>query len=215
MLHSEYKLIFVHHEKTGGTSIAMALFNQDQGAKHSACDNSYDRGFTKHYSVDKALKVIGPEKWHEYTRFTVVRNPWDRLVSKWCWRREGALKRGCGVKDLQREHLQLDAQGRIPLKWFEREMVEECTRWNLSNPDDFLFGRSASQPQVDHALRFESLQSDWEQFAIRFGLPATALPHTNQSKERTADYRSYYTDTTAAFVASQFSRTITHFGYSF
>lgn len=203
--------IFVHHEKTGGTSIATAI----EGGHSTAVvpsDKSYDNGLTKHFSVDKMKQTIGPLKWEQSVRFTVVRNPWDRLVSKWCWRREGMTKRGCGAKELKRHYLHLDALGHIPLKWFEQEIKEECSRWQLQQVDDFIFGANNTPPPFQHILRFETLDEDWKQLQHLYGF--SSLPHINKTVER-HDYHTYYNEITATFVAIQFSRTITCFAYTF
>jgi len=206
------KLIFIHMEKTGGTSIAMALFGRDEGAKRKGSDLQYDNGLTKHYSVQKARQVYGEEKWVNYTKFSVVRNPWDRLVSKWCWRREGILRKQGKLPILY----ELDSDGHIPKAWFAEEIREECKRWQLKSADDFLFGPGLI-PKVDHVLRFESLESDWNNLVSQTGWsPLTAtLPHVNRSTDKATDYRLYYSDETADIVSRHFARTIAYWNYSF
>lgn len=207
------KLIFIHIEKTGGTSIAMALFGRDEGAsKKKGSDMEYDSGLTKHYSVQKARQVYGNEKWATYTKFSVVRNPWDRLVSKWCWRREGMLRKSQKLPTIY----ELDANGHIPKAWFIEEIREECQRWQLKSADDFLFGPGGLTPIVDHVLRFECLESDWNGLVKQAGWSTvTSLPHVNRSAERADDYRVYYNDETNELVRRQFGRTIAYCNYSF
>jgi hypothetical protein len=203
------KIILIHLEKTGGTSIAIALFGKDEGAKRKGSDLAYDNGLTKHYSITKAKQVYGNEKWTSYTKITVIRNPWDRLVSKWFWRKEGCERKKVVFP------FPLDGKGKIPKAWFAKEIEEECSRWQLKNPDDFLFGTEKSLV-VDYILRFESLDHDWKEFSSKMGLTGIGdLPHINKSATRETDYRIYFTDETAEFVRRHFERTVAYFNYAF
>lgn len=65
------KTIFIHIPRTGGTSIESAFFDKDW---------EHIEKFTKHLHW-KTAKVIYYPFWDDYTKFTVVRNPWDWIVS--------------------------------------------------------------------------------------------------------------------------------------
>ena len=101
------------------------------------------------------------------------------------------------------------------MKWFEQEIREECARWNLKAPDDFHFGGGELQLQLHHFLRFESLESDWNELVATKQWHCQPFPHANKTASREADYRKYYTPQTERFVAEHFRRTIEHFGYTF
>ena len=67
--------IFVHINKTGGTSIKSAFKIQP-----------YDKFLklnTVHKCASEYIKTLGRPKWDGLFSFTVVRNPWDRFVSGW------------------------------------------------------------------------------------------------------------------------------------
>jgi len=63
MITHDHKLIFIHIPKCAGRSISDA-FNQ-----------RFDHFTARHYATEY------PDCFHVYTKFTVVRNPYDRLVS--------------------------------------------------------------------------------------------------------------------------------------
>jgi hypothetical protein len=56
--------VFIHINKTGGSSIEMALKLR-----------------AEHLTVQEKIKEIGVRRWQEKLSFTVVRNPWDKVVS--------------------------------------------------------------------------------------------------------------------------------------
>ena len=210
------QFIFIHAEKTGGTSIARAIWGYDRGARQQSQTNDYDNGMTKHYSVDKARRIYGDWRWRRYFKFTVVRNPWDRLVSKWWWRHDGTNE-----EERAEHHLQLDENGCISRQWFEKEFAEEQKRWELETTfDEFLFGKEGHEcPQVDYVLRFENLQKDWLALllkgAIKWSGCKKTLPRTNISTQRDSDYRIYYTDETRDMVAKWCAKHISYFHYEF
>ena len=60
--HSDF--IFIHINKTGGTSIEKAL------------------GLEKdHLTASEKKTAIGKQKWKKIYSFAFVRNPWDKVVS--------------------------------------------------------------------------------------------------------------------------------------
>lgn len=63
MITHDYKLIFIHIPKCAGRSVS-EIFNQ-----------RFDQFIARHY-FDEYKRC-----WREYDKFTIVRNPYDRLVS--------------------------------------------------------------------------------------------------------------------------------------
>lgn len=63
MITHDYKLIFIHVPKCAGRSIN-DVFNQ-----------RFDHFTARYYEKEYA------DQWKKYTKFTIVRNPFDRLVS--------------------------------------------------------------------------------------------------------------------------------------
>ena len=71
MISHKYKFIFIHIEKTGGTSIN-DFFN-------------FDDVYEKHGTINYFKNEYGKKLFDEYFKFTIVRNPWDWLVSRYHW----------------------------------------------------------------------------------------------------------------------------------
>jgi len=64
-------------------------------------------------------------------------------------------------------------------------------------------------------VRCERLEYYCAEACWRIGIPAPALPHRRQAKDRGKDYRSYYDDASAALVADHFRADIDLLGYRF
>jgi hypothetical protein len=71
MISHKHKAIFIHIPRTGGTSIEMMIDGRDWW---------YVDPEEKHIPASKA-KQLYAEWWNDYFKFSLVRNPWDRIVS--------------------------------------------------------------------------------------------------------------------------------------
>ena len=68
LINHNYKFIFVHIQKTAGTSITSVL-NEIPGTEPL-------------YYSHSQINVL-KEEYEDYFKFCFVRNPWDRLYSWW------------------------------------------------------------------------------------------------------------------------------------
>jgi hypothetical protein len=187
MIDHKRKLLFIHIARTGGTSVETALVGADWW--------KIDPG-SKHISASQARAYYGDEIWQSYTKFTIVRNPWDRLVSMW------ATEWWWGATT----HL----KGKKPASFQEFLMTLQ------PHPHEFyrsLHYREILDEPLDAVLRFENLGSEFEQLMrIAHGEPVQ-LPHV-QSRARD-EYSTYYDEATRELVAAQYAGDISTFGYQF
>lgn len=73
MISHKYKCIFIHIQRTGGTSIERWLQGEDQwNLKHNY----------KHITTSYAKERAYPEYYDDYFKFTFVRNPYERVLSE-------------------------------------------------------------------------------------------------------------------------------------
>ena len=68
-------IIFIHVPRCGGTSIRTALAFPDHPR------TAVPKKLKAHDMVHRAHAVIGDDAWRQAWSFTIVRNPWDRLIS--------------------------------------------------------------------------------------------------------------------------------------
>lgn len=180
--------IFVHITKTAGTSIGNAI---GLPVKH-------------HLTAKEVIAKIGRTKWNEAYKFTFVRNPWDRVVSLYEYRRR---------KDKTKI-----ASDNIPFtEWINLTLGQRSDLYYYNNVKSF-------QPQVDWLKddegsitidfigKFESIRADFDQIRQTIGTQAE-LPHLNATKR--SDYKDYYTDETRKIVANWYHEDIAAFGYKF
>jgi len=180
--------IFIHINKTAGTSIGNAI---GLPVKH-------------HQTAKELIARIGREKWDEAYKFTLVRNPWDKVVSHYEYRRK-------------RNKTELASRNITFADWVKKTYGPEKEPFYYNNPKAF-------QPQiewlkdnegmvtVDFVGKFESINKDFDQIKAVIGVD-TELPHLNASKR--ANYQAYYDPETREIVASWFHEDIEAFGYSF
>lgn len=202
MISDKYRCLFIHIPKTGGNSIEFALggFEIKDGAPWDN-DLHRRRDSTKNFFFDKRerhwtwrqYRRHYPDKFRDYFKFAVVRNPFDALVSHLSWGSQG--------------HKPV-----IPAHWG----LGKCL---LRNPLLFLHLSPSKyicdlrgRVMVDLVLRFENLDRDWQAAAVKLGLPGT-LPHLNKS--RRGIYREYYTSSLCWLAERFFARDLRRFGYSF
>ncbi len=176
--------------KTASTSIERALRGR---ALLAGRQWEVGKVFRLHRGEFESVRRRFPDRWGRATKFTVVRNPWDRLVSGWRY----------VAADRPLRELLLNLPERT-----DRHRWHHVTR----TQSEFLVDESG-RLIPDHILRFESLQEDMNRFCESVGLTPIPLPHVNRTSRQ--EYRAYYDDETRGMVADLFRRDIELFGYEY
>ena len=208
------RYIFVHIPKTGGTSLALALEARAMADDILIGDTPKARRrrgrvrklaahgrLWKHSTLADIDGVVGTDELDEFFLITLVRNPWDRLVSYYHWLRGQSF-----------EHPAVRLAASLGFSDF---LNHEQTRATIGA---WPYGRymtdSTGHERASHFVRLEHLAEDMAPFEQHLGFPLTPLAHCNRS-ERPADYRKAYTDADARLVAGVCAADIARFGYSF
>lgn len=180
--------IFIHINKTAGTSIGNAI---GLPVKH-------------HQTAREVIAKVGRVNWDKAYKFTLVRNPWDKVVSHYEYRRK-------------KNKTDISAREITFAEWVKKTYGPEKDPYYYDNEKAF-------QPQVewlkddegkisiDFIGKFESINEDFEQIKKVIGLDAE-LPHLNASKR--VAYQTYYDEETREIVAQWFHEDIEVFGYRF
>ena len=171
---SDSKLLYIHIPKTGGTSVASALglIPKDGKADYSLLYGVRDDGLILHtIPLSQYSLFLSPRQVQEALVFTVVRNPYDRAVSDYCWLKR-TRRTFLEYLKLCKKTLQMNP---MHLLYYDEHLF----------PNHFLpqyFFTECSQRKVDKILKFENLQ---EEFKALF--PDLELPHLNGPAQRKRD----------------------------
>lgn len=206
MIYSKkHKTIFVHNQKTGGSSIEKYFFENVPDAKNI---------LPRHTYATQGMAKLGDE-WDGNYVFGFVRNPWSRLVS---WYSMIAERPDEGKKNLLFTYVRENATS------FE-EFLRNCTETIADDIKGDRYEKSFFKNQLDYFTdangkvvanfigRFEHLNDDFQQVIQATGLPQFSLELTNTTSKK--DYRTFYTEETRKLVADRFAQDIEYFGYEF
>jgi len=188
---NEFQAIFIHIPKTAGTSVAKLIWGG--GSRHVRCQEYLQ---------------ANPKKFSRFFKFTIVRNPWDRLVSSYEFLRQGGLA-PADAQFAAREVIPWSDFGEFVRHGLPRPQVRS---WVHLRPQTDWVCDEAMLNRMDFTGRFESLDDDFAVISARLGIP-NGLPVTNRSNR--SDYRIYYDDETRHIVAELYRSDIEEFGYTY
>jgi hypothetical protein len=179
-------LLFVHINKTGGTSVSAAL-----GAP-----------LTMHPTATEMKAYVGHEAWEDKLSFAIVRNPFDRIVSQWCYR----------VKTNQNQL----GEGKADFATWVHSVFEQNDAKYRDKPRFFMpqidWIQDNGSVIVDEVARFECMEHDLQLIAGQVGM-LLELPHLNSTDRRS--YREYFDSATRRTIEQAFRTDLEYFGYEY
>lgn len=205
--------IFVHIPKTGGTAMALALEARAKADDILIGDTPKAlrrkrrlKGVTaagrlwKHASLADIDGLVGTDEMAGMFCFTLVRNPWDRMVSYYHWLRLQGFDHPAVT--LSKALSFADFVAAAPIRASIR-----------ATPARHYMTDATGTERCAAFIRLEHLAEDMVPLAAHLGFTPD-LARVNAS-DRAGDYRSYYSDATAALIAETCAEDIARFGYRF
>ena len=228
MISHKYKCIYIHIPKVAGTSIITVLGDAELSTKKKWPFKADDYKFNPPAPHLRAADYIKyghatRQQYDSYHKFSFVRNPWDRIVSEYKYRRH---PRRYSFKKFIFEN--------FPEPSWTDEYCHVIPQY------DFLYGDDGKQ-LVDYVGKFENLQADFNLILAELKISGVTLPHVNRSlslfrrensiiealrtirgitsikqKMNTYEkYTEYYDAETVDYVADIYKKDIEFFDYSF
>jgi chondroitin 4-sulfotransferase 11 len=202
LISEKYKYLFVHIQKTAGTSITKCL---------------HQIGHTKNISNTHSFLNSQPiHEYDNYFKFCFVRNPFDRLVSWY----NMILKKDF-TNDFSRYILNNSSNFSEFLDL--TEIINETNEQEKITDSKYLKSISFNQLDyitddegnimVDYIGRYENLNNDFHYVMSKLGREKYNLPHINKYNHE--NYRKYYTERDIEKVVKMYSKDLDYFEYYF
>ena len=197
------KILFCHISKTGGITVHKLM---EQIGNLDICD--------KHYSVLQMKDILQDYNlFRKCYKFCIVRNPWDRMVSTYFFRKE---KKEPDFGPVEQWDLDFNS-------WIKYIYSEEYQKLNLLHQGTldnvkYHFGSSYrwivdenNNMLVDKIIRFENLEKELMEIFSCYGnfqIDKNNSTHHNH-------YREYYNEESIHLVRENFKEDIKYFNYVF
>ena len=195
MISIENKFIFTHIGRTGGGSIEAALVNYGSKKPHT---HPYYLNASQHWTSIEERIALGEEMWKQCFKFTIVRNPWDRVLSQY---KGHVVKEVPGLSFEQYLHRSFIEK----ISHDDFRFISPCMDWITDEKDNIL---------VDYIGKFENLQEEFNTICNKLNIPITPLSHVNKDPSK-EPYQKYYNSETKKLIEDAFSKDIKQFNYKF
>jgi len=187
MYNHNKKLVFVHVPRTGGTAIKNSL-------------GGFRKPGVGYHENWETIKAANPKAWENYFKFSVVRNPWDRVYSIYSYYKNSPRQR-TGVKPRE-----------LP------DMFEDFV-WDLSRYLGIL-GLNYNQceyigDELNFVCRFENLRNDFKYMCKLAGVTPVREFERKRESRRDPNYTNVYNSQLEYIVESYFAEDIEKYGYEY
>lgn len=164
--------------------------------------------FSDHRSALQMRELFGADLWGKLLTFSVVRNPWARALSFYCYRRGKA-----NVK--------------IPAEWDLAEYLRHVAlaragevHPTLAYPPQYMTSSefvtdAQGQIIVNEVIRFETRGPQLAQIGARIGFPGLGQRHLNQATPAETSLSASYDADAKRLVAEIYAEDCERFGYCF
>lgn len=197
----EYKFIYLKSRKTASTSLERYLLPY--------CKNGLVDLKRAHKPAVEIKELVGEETWNTYTKICAIRNPWDKMVSYYFWKKRLSIFNKILYK-LNPKWSNYNEAHQLDFKGFIKKQGN-------SNIDVKIFYIN-NQWQDYEFIRYENLHDDLEKVCNLIGISYEKSKlgnHKSMYRPKESNYRNFYDDETRDLVGNVYSKEIEKIGYQF
>ena len=200
----KHKFVYIAIPKTGSTSVRFALTNY-YDIKSVECKNS---PYFHHVTADVLKKHFDEKKWNwdDYFKFSFVRNPWEREVSNYEYKRKSKYIWE-KYKEGNENHYQECCELLEKYPTFKSLVMSTEITYDRFYIDD------NNNDLLDFVGRCEDMQVNLDYICNKLQIPKINLPHKNKSEHK--HYSEYYDEESKKYIENLYSYAIERFGYKF
>lgn len=202
------KVWFVDIPRTSSSSIKVEL-EKRYGlifGKKNLTDQAFvsNQIIPNHIPAKFMRKMLGGDIWDHLFTFSFVRNPWDRMVSMYNYRKK--LARNIPENMTFSEYIRLLYKDRGTGLFQYHGHYFSNADYLVGDDDEIL---------VSFVGRYENRENDIKTIVEYTGIQDIGKISTQKSRETADPYCHYYNDESREIVADLFSRDLDIFGYTF
>lgn len=183
MLSLSHRFAFVHVNKAGGTSVVEALADYEDMQPF----------ILDHDQATIYRRVLGADLWDEFYSFAFLRNPFDRMVSSYEYRRQ--YHKGPGAEPAIKLSFRDWMLGPVTDDSLDREWSDQL--WMVCEEDDY------SQVIVKDVFLYEDHALGFDTACAKIGIERPQMEIHNRTERK--PWQEYYDADTTALVLERFS----------
>jgi len=236
LISPKHKFIFFKPMKCAGSSIEASLY--EHCTKDAICtggvnlqktgweyipQNNGDRDttfFHGHTWPELLWQRFKRSDFSDYKKITVVRNPWDQLVSYYWWNHQ-AIKEQFPSLAINED----DSRAKVQSKFYSYISKDMWSK-GYKNKSEYIWGsplgfissinESFIVDDITDYLVFENLNDQFTKLCSEIGITDPFLKKLKSHHRNAADhYSDYYNPDAAELVATYYKKTIEAFNYKF
>lgn len=205
-----YKFMFFACGKTGTHSVEALLDKYHDG--HEIIEQvdqeleklrlKYSRPFTlKHVRPGFVRNIVDPEIWNTYFKFVFVRNPWDWVLSNYCFNNKHLVKYLYKVDPVH-----------VNVVWHLLKLHNQTPYAESYFQHTFVFDEAGDR-LVDFYGKLENFQEDFNFVCSKIGISSASLDVRNPTNHN--HYKELYSEEAKSLVAELYKKDIELLGYEF
>lgn len=191
------KILFLHIPRTAGTSIEKHLKIYGRNELHGEYKSVQKHTWKQHFTLAEIVQLgfLTEEDLDQYFKFVFVRNPFDKIVSEYFWRKEDSK---ISFNDF--------ILNKLPRLLEDKSHNLYC---HIRPQIDFI-----SSYIVDFIGRFELFNLHFREILCRNKITFYKLKHENKTKNRKS-YMCYYKKESIKMLENLYEKDLNIFGYEY